>query len=281
MEIISRADEFRYSCEQLRLTGSVGIVLTMGALHDGHTSLMQLAKKHATSVVATVFVNPTQFGPNEDFARYPRELERDAALCRAAGVRVLFAPTPDEMYPEGDQTRVRVGRLAEGLCGAFRPGHFEGVATVVTKFFSLCGPAVALFGQKDYQQLKVIERTVADLLMPITVLGAPTVRESDGLAKSSRNRYLSPEERARSLAIVGALRECHRLYDRGERRVDVLERVARGVLQETDVEYVAFVNRETLIPDVEVVDAQTRLLIAARVGATRLIDNCALAEGVP
>lgn len=280
MEILTRAEDFRQYCEQLRHAGPVGLVLTMGALHEGHTSLMELAGKHATSVVATVFVNPTQFGPHEDFTRYPRELERDAQICRAAGVQVLFAPSPQEMYPDGDQTRVHVGKLSDGLCGAFRPGHFDGVATVVTKFFALCGPAVAVFGEKDYQQLKVIERTVTDLLLPIAVVGAPTVREPDGLAKSSRNRYLSSEGRARSLALVGALREGHRLYRRGERRVAVIEEAVRSQLAATEVQYVALVDRDSLQPYEEIVDARARLLVAAHVDGTRLIDNCSLAEGV-
>jgi pantoate--beta-alanine ligase len=280
MEILTRAEDFRQYCEQLRQAGPVGLVLTMGALHEGHTSLMELARKHAASVVATVFVNPTQFGPSEDFTRYPRELDRDAQLCRAAGVQVLFAPTPQEMYPDGDQTHIRVGKLSEGLCGAFRPGHFEGVATVVTKFFALCGPSVAVFGEKDYQQLKVIERTVTDLLLPIAVVGAPTVREPDGLAKSSRNRYLSSEGRSRALALVEALREGHRLYERGERRTTIIEEAVRSKLTHTYVEYVSVVDRDSLQPYVEIVDARARLLVAARVDGTRLIDNCSLAEGV-
>lgn len=279
MELLTQAEPFRQYCEQLRRNGPVGLVLTMGALHEGHASLVRLARKHAPSVVATVFVNPTQFGPNEDFSRYPRDLERDTQMCRAAGADVLFAPSPAEMYPVGEQTRVRVGKLAEGLCGAFRPGHFEGVCTVVTKFFALCGPCVAVFGEKDYQQLKVIERSVTDLLLPVTVVGAPIVREADGLAMSSRNRYLSAAERERALALVRALRECVRLYERGERRVGIFEGAARTALADVEVEYATLVDGETLVPCAEVVDAGARLLIAARVGTTRLIDNCPLAAG--
>jgi pantoate--beta-alanine ligase len=279
MDVLTKADDFRQYCEHLRRTGPVGLVLTMGALHDGHASLMREAKLHAASVVATVFVNPTQFGPNEDFARYPRDLARDAEVCKAAGATVLFAPTPQEMYPAGDQTRVHVGKLASGLCGAVRPGHFEGVCTVVTKFFALCGPCVAVFGEKDYQQLKVIERTVTDLLLPVAVVGAKTLRDADGLAMSSRNRYLSSEDRGRALSLVAALRECCRLYEGGERRVGVLHEAARGLLGRTDVEYVSFVDSDDLEPYPEVVDANARLLIAARVDKTRLIDNCSLAAG--
>jgi pantoate--beta-alanine ligase len=280
MDIVTRADEFRQRCEELRSGGPVGLVLTMGALHEGHVSLMKVARSHASSVVTTVFVNPTQFGPNEDFNRYPRDLEQDAKVCREAGADVLFAPAPSDMYPEGEQTRVRVGDLAAGLCGAFRPGHFEGVATVVTKFFALAGPVVAVFGEKDYQQLKIIERTVKDLLLPVKVIGAPIVRDADGLAKSSRNRYLSSHERTRALGLVSALRRCSELFRDGERRVAVLEDAARSLLTETDVEYASVVNGDTLAPYSAEVDGRARLLLAVRVGNTRLIDNCSLAEGV-
>lgn len=279
MEVLTKADDFRQYCEHLRRTGPVGLVLTMGALHEGHASLLREAKRHAASVVATVFVNPTQFGPHEDFARYPRDLERDAEVCKTAGATVLFAPTPQEMYPAGEQTRVHVGKLASGLCGAVRPGHFEGVCTVVAKFFALCGPCVAVFGEKDYQQLKVIERTVTDLLLPVAVIGAKTSRDPDGLAMSSRNRYLSNEDRGRALSLVVALRECCRLYERGERRVAVLQEAARASLEHTDVEYVSLVDSDNLEPYPEVVDANARLLIAARVEKTRLIDNCSLVAG--
>lgn len=279
MKVLTKADEFRAYCDQQRRSGPVGLVLTMGALHDGHASLLRTAKQHAASVVATVFVNPTQFGPNEDFARYPRDLDHDAQVCQEAGASVLFAPSAQEMYPAGEQTRVHVGRLAAGLCGASRPGHFEGVCTVVTKFFALCGPCVAVFGEKDYQQLKIIERTVTDLLLPVTVIGAKTMREPDGLAMSSRNRYLTAEERPRALSLVAALRECARLYERGERRVTVLHDAARALLERTEVEYVSLVGSDDLEPYPEVVDANARLLIAARVNKTHLIDNCSLATG--
>ena len=279
MEVLTKAEEFRQYCDHLRQAGPVGLVLTMGALHDGHASLVHVAKKHAASVVATVFVNPTQFGPSEDFARYPRDLDHDAQVCRAAGVRALFAPSPHEMYPDGEQTRVHVGKLAAGLCGAVRPGHFEGVCTVVTKFFALCGPCVAVFGEKDYQQLKVIERTVTDLLLPVTVIGAKTLRDPDGLAMSSRNRYLSTEDRQRALSLVAALRECAKLYERGERRVGVLRDAALALLEQTRVEYVSLVDGDDLEPYAEVVDARARLLIAARIDKTRLIDNCSLVTG--
>lgn len=279
MELVHQVDVFRSTCENLRRTGPVGLVLTMGALHEGHVSLMHLVRKYASNVVTTVFVNPTQFGPNEDLAKYPRDLEHDSRLCREAGVDVLFAPAVNEMYPSGAQTKVRVGELADGLCGAFRPGHFEGVCTVVTKFFAACGPCVAVFGEKDYQQLKVIERVVADLLLPVTVVGAPIVRETDGLAMSSRNRYLSGENRTRALSLSLALKASVQAFNRGERRVAVLEQVAKAELAPADsLEYASIVHGDTLLPYENVVDQSARLLIAVRVGSTRLIDNCSLAE---
>jgi pantoate--beta-alanine ligase len=278
VELVHQVDAFRSSCETLRRSGPVGLVLTMGALHEGHVSLMHLARKYASKVVATVFVNPTQFGPTEDLAKYPRDLDNDARLCREAGVDVLFAPSAPEMYPSGAQTKVRVGALAEGLCGAFRPGHFEGVCTVVTKFFAACGPCVAIFGEKDYQQLKVIERVVSDLLLPVAVVGAPVVRESDGLAMSSRNRYLSSEDRARAVSLFSALNASSSAYAKGERRASVLTECANAALHAVDiVEYASIVHGETLLPYESVVDSAARLLIAARVGSTRLIDNCSLA----
>lgn len=279
METFHEVEAFRARCDESRRAGSVGLVLTMGALHEGHVSLMRLARKYATTVVATVFVNPTQFGPNEDLAKYPRDLEHDATLCRAAGVDVLFAPSVNAMYPSGAETRVRVGALAERLCGDFRPGHFEGVCTVVTKFFAACGPCVAVFGEKDYQQLKVIERVVTDLLLPVTVIGAPLIREADGLAMSSRNRYLSSDDRLRALALFKALEAGASLFNAGERRVKALLEQATGKLGAVDaLDYVSVVDGETLAPYDNVVDERARLLIAARVGSTRLIDNCALAH---
>ncbi|WP_437324490.1 pantoate--beta-alanine ligase [Sorangium sp. So ce381] len=178
----------------------VGLVTTMGTLHAGHIALVKEALRHAPFVAVTVFVNPTQFGPNEDFARYRRTLPADAEKCEAAGAAVVFAPDLDGMYPPDDDARVRVGPTAAPLCGPHRPGHFEGVATVVAKLFALTGPAVAVFGRKDYQQLRVISRMATDLFFPVEVIGLPTVRDPDGLALSSRNAYLSPQERATALA---------------------------------------------------------------------------------
>ncbi len=205
MQVLREPLEFRRACDDARARGlSVGFVPTMGALHEGHAALIREARKHAEFVAVSVFVNPTQFGPNEDLARYPRTLEKDAEMCGAAGASIVFAPTDKTMYPPGDETRVRVGATAAELCGAFRPGHFEGVATVVTKLFSLAGACTAVFGRKDYQQLQVIKRFTADLFLPVTIIGLRTVREPDGLAMSSRNAYLSPEQRLAALAIPAA-----------------------------------------------------------------------------
>jgi pantoate--beta-alanine ligase len=241
-------------------------------------------------VVATIFVNPTQFGPQEDFAKYPRTLERDLDLLAGAQAEFVFTPTVEEMYPAHDQTRVRVPRLAEGLCGAVRPGHFEGVATVVAKFFNAIGPGAYFFGKKDYQQWRVIERMASDLLFPLRVVGCPIVREADGLAMSSRNSYLSAEERALAPRLAAALRSARSRYQGGERNLAALLdhtqtelRAARNQALRFEVEYVEIRVGATL--EVPAVDAQGLLdpghgelvlLVAARLGTTRLIDNLEL-----
>ena len=205
--IVRTPDELRALCNDARAARKrVAFVPTMGALHDGHLALVRAARETADFVVVSIFVNPTQFGPNEDFARYPRDLEGDANKLAPARVDAVFAPEPAAMYVAGEETRVRVGALAEPLCGAFRPGHFEGVATVVAKLFALVGPSVAVFGRKDYQQLAIIRRMAADLFMPVTVVGHPIVREADALAMSSRNAYLGADERARALCLSRGLR---------------------------------------------------------------------------
>jgi pantoate--beta-alanine ligase len=224
-------------------------------------------------------VNPTQFGPNEDFSRYPRELEADVARCATVGVDSVFAPEPSAMYPAGDETRVRVGALAEPLCGRFRPGHFEGVATVVAKLFLLAGRSIALFGRKDYQQLQVIRRLATDLFVPVDVVGVPTVREADGLAMSSRNRYLAPRDRARALVIPKALGEAVRSWEQGQRDAeDVRARVEARVRAEVDsIDYVDVRDPDSLA---EVAPGSSRVLLAmaVRVGGARLIDNVVLGE---
>jgi pantoate--beta-alanine ligase len=266
----------RLACDQARSAGArVGFVPTMGALHEGHLALVREARRRAGFVAVSIFVNPTQFGPGEDLSRYPRDLAGDLAKLEAADV--VFAPEPGAMYPAGDQTRVRVGALAEPLCGPFRPGHFEGVATVVTKLFGLTGPCAAVFGQKDYQQLAVLRRVVTDLFLPVEIVGHPIVREADGLALSSRNAYLSPDERTRALALSRGLLGAGRLFDAGERDA---RRLREAILAEvraaaTSIDYVEVVHPDTLVPsrDGERTGDRAVAAVACRVGATRLIDN--------
>ncbi len=261
----------------------VGLVPTMGALHEGHLALVTEARRRAQRVVVTIFVNPTQFGPNEDFSRYPRDLDGDLAACRSAGADFVLAPRdPSILYPTGDETRVRLSETAAHLEGAHRPGHFEGVATVCAKLFNLVGPSVAIFGRKDYQQLAVIRRMVADLFLPIEIVGHATVREADGLAKSSRNRYLDAPSRARALAIAEGLSAAHRAFGAGERRAGALAAIARAPIAERfdSIDYVqcADADRCRPLPDDADVGARALLAVAARIGATRLIDNLVLGE---
>jgi len=255
----------------------------MGALHAGHLALMEEARRRVGPgglVAVSVFVNPTQFGPNEDFSRYPRELDADVARCASVGVDAVFAPPPSEMYPAGDQTRVRVPALASPMCGVSRPVHFEGVATVVTKLLALTGPCVAVFGRKDYQQFRVISRLAIDLLLPADIVGLPTIREPDGLALSSRNRYLSPADRARAVAIPTALRAARARYADSERdTAALLDSVAQGLAGSVDgVDYVELRDADDLTaPGESLAEGQRAVLaVAVKIGATRLIDNTVL-----
>lgn len=253
----------------------------MGALHEGHLALVDEARRRAEFVAVSIFVNPRQFGPNEDFSRYPRDLERDCALLAPHGVDLVFAPEPNAMYPMGDATRVHVGPLATPLCGPFRPGHFEGVATVVTKLFGLVGPSVAVFGRKDYQQLAIVRRLVRDLFAPIDVVGHPIIREPDGLAMSSRNAYLSLEERARALAISRSLSKAARAFEAGERNANVLgELVRREIASAADrIDYVEVSDPDSLASlSGQSLDARALVAVACHVGRTRLIDNIVLGE---
>jgi len=280
-ELIREIDPLRARLAVARERGlRVGVVPTMGALHRGHLALVAEARTRAQVVVVTVFVNPTQFGPNEDFTKYPRMLEKDVEACRAAGADLVFSPgDPQVIYPEGDETRVRVPTTAKHLEGEFRPHHFEGVATVCIKLFQIVGPSVAIFGRKDYQQLQLVTRMVRDLFLPIEIVGLPTIREDDGLALSSRNAYLSPEERTRARAIPLGLSAAVRLYASGERRVGTLVSAARGLIEEaaTSIDYVAIADERTVAPfaDDATVDRAV-MAVAARVGTTRLIDNVVL-----
>jgi pantoate--beta-alanine ligase len=284
-DVLRLSQELRQACTEARAQNHrVGLVPTMGALHEGHLALVREARSRADFVVVTLFVNPTQFGPNEDFSRYPRDFDGDLAKAASAGAGAVFAPEPRAMYPEGDETRVRVGALAVPLCGQFRPGHFEGVATIVAKLFVLAGACVAVFGRKDYQQLAIVRRMATDLLLPVEVVGYPIVREADGLAMSSRNAYLSPDERQRALALSRGLDAAARLFAAGEREARVLRAAAGDELEKaaTSIDYVEVADPDRLAPYGSRPTGPSALLaMAARFGATRLIDNMVLGEEPP
>jgi pantoate--beta-alanine ligase len=278
--------KFRAACERVRRDGQrLGLVPTMGALHAGHLALIEAAKRRADQVFVSVFVNPTQFGPTEDFEQYPRDLEADLEQCTQAGVTHVFAPAVREVYPEDECTRVRVVGLTDYLCGASRPGHFEGVATIVTKLLAIAGQCTAVFGRKDYQQLKVIERLTRDLMLPVEVVGHPTCRDADGLALSSRNRYLSEAERLSAGAIPRALARAVEDFQRGTRGAGALARPVAEALARAGlrIDYVSVAHPEQLYPlpdDSEIVD-RALLAVAVFAGTTRLIDNVVLGEDPP
>jgi pantoate--beta-alanine ligase len=258
------------------VSGPIAFVPTMGALHEGHASLIRRAAASGNAVVVSDFVNPTQFGPGEDFERYPRDLAHDATIAEAAGANVLYAPAVDEVYPEGFATTVDPGPLATELCGARRPGHFAGVATVVTRLYGLIGPTQAIFGRKDYQQFVLMQQVARDLALGVEVIGAPTVREPDGLALSSRNRYLSPSERRTAAEVPAALRRLARAYAAGERTEPLLLQAA--ATEGLELEYLAL--RATDLTAYQPA-APAVALIACHVGGTRLIDNIELDPAAP
>ena len=265
--------------ETVRARGErIAFVPTMGALHAGHLSLLAAAREHGQRVVLSIFVNPTQFGPHEDLARYPRDLAGDLTKAASVATDVAFVPEVADMYPADAQTVVEVREVAKGLCGDRRPGHFAGVATVVCKLFGIVRPHVALFGEKDFQQLAVVRRMVADLNMPVEIVGRPTLREEDGLAMSSRNAYLSPEERARAKAIFAGLSAARDRYRAGERQGSALVRAALAeIAANVDrIDYVEIRDADSLQP-VDRVGRPAVILAAAFLGATRLIDNLRLA----
>ncbi|MBF0164225.1 MAG: pantoate--beta-alanine ligase [Magnetococcales bacterium] len=283
MEILTDAQALsRWSRARRASGGGIGFVPTMGALHAGHIALIHAARQQCAHVVASIFVNPTQFGPNEDFARYPRTLEADQAMLTAAGCDALYLPEVREIYPEGFQTRIQLPEISAELCGAVRPGHFDGVALVVTILLNRVQPDVAFFGLKDYQQFLLIGRLVTDLAMPLKVVGVPTVREADGLAMSSRNRYLNPEERQRAGALYRALMNAREARRAGEGSPEMLEGVAREVLHAAGierVEYVAVRAARTLLKVATVTDREDPvMLLAVRLGSARLIDNMVLSR---
>jgi pantoate--beta-alanine ligase len=279
MEVIGKIEEIQHRCETLRLAGKIlALVPTMGFFHEGHLELMRVAKRNADAVIISIFVNPTQFGPSEDFAAYPRDMEGDLAKAETVGVDIAFTPTVEEMYPEGCRTTVSVGNLTKHLCGLSRPSHFQGVTTVVAKLFHIAKPHIAVFGQKDYQQLTVITKMVKDLNMDIQVVGMPTYREPDGLAMSSRNTYLSAAERKSALALKKSLDMASGMHDQGERDAAKIKAAVEGMIlshPHTQIDYITVCDPATL-EDVATLPGETLLALAVRVGKTRLIDNCLL-----
>ena len=282
MQTVNRLAPLREAVDVLRARGQVALVPTMGALHEGHLTLVREGRRLAPSVVVSIFINPTQFGPNEDFGGYPRQLAEDSRAIEAEGVDLLWAPPIEEVYPEGFATTVSVAGLGDVLCGASRPGHFDGVATVVAKLFAQVRPDLALFGEKDWQQLAVIRRIARDLDLTHPhverIIGVPTVREADGLAMSSRNRYLSPGDRARAAALPRLMREAIGRIGGGADVARALGELKQGLLGGgfSSVDYAELADAASLQPLAPGSDASARLFVAARIGGTRLIDNMAV-----
>ncbi len=280
MDVVRTVPELRKAVAAARTAGlRTGFVPTMGCLHEGHLALIRRAKERCEWVAVSIFVNPTQFGPGEDYGRYPRTLEEDLAGCRAAGASLVFAPGPEDFYPAGASTWVEETAVSQGLCGEFRPGHFRGVATVVAMLFNATQPDVAVFGRKDLQQLAVIRRMVRDLHMPVEIVAHETVREPDGLAMSSRNRYLSAEDRVRARAVPEALAAARAAVAAGETSADrvreaALDRLAREPAFRT--QYCVVADAASLRPVERVTSGRTVIAVAGHLGATRLIDNCDL-----
>ncbi|ABB24488.1 pantoate--beta-alanine ligase [Pelodictyon luteolum] len=278
MQIVTDPAEMQATADKLRAGRQlIGVVMTMGALHEGHLSLVNLAREHAGTIIMTLFVNPSQFGPGEDFQRYPRPFEKDAAMARSAGVDYLFAPTPEAMYPEGFQTTVSCSGITRRFEGERRPGHFDGVATIVSKLLNITRPHVAVFGEKDAQQLALIRRINRDLDMGVQIVAAPTVRENDGLAVSSRNIYLTGDERQKAPAIHRAIQHAGEMLAAGENDLKAVAAEVAGMITENTqfkLEYAAFVDEESFEPAETVVkEHEYRLLIAAAAERVRLIDN--------
>lgn len=284
MQTVNALDPLRRAVTALRADGPVALVPTMGALHEGHLTLVREAQARAAHVVVSIFVNPRQFGPNEDLARYPRPLEQDRALLEAEGVSLLWHPAPEAMYPPGYATNVSVAGVSDGLCGAARPGHFDGVATVVGKLFNQVRPDLALFGEKDWQQLAVIRRMARDLDLTQphadAILGVPTVREADGLALSSRNAYLSPEQRAQAAALPAAMRRAVAAMAEGTPYPEALAALEAALLAGgfASMDYAEVRDAANLAPRRAPAPTPARLFVAARIGTTRLIDNIAVGE---
>lgn len=279
MNVYTTIDECRKAVRSARQCGeTVGLVPTMGALHEGHLSLIRAARRRCRRVAVTIFVNPTQFAAGEDFDAYPRQLDDDLRKCEAAGTDFVFAPGVKTMYAQDQKTTVHVAGLTDGLCGPHRPGHFDGVATVVSKLFNILPGDAAFFGEKDYQQLTVIRRMVRDMNIPIEIVGCPTVRETDGLAMSSRNAYLSPDHRRQATSLSRAMFAARDHVARGERKVTNLVADMRKTILDAGqahFDYVEIVDAESLEP-LSAVDRPARICLAVRIGVTRLIDNVAV-----
>ncbi len=279
MEAAETIQSIRSLVKAARDSGkNIGLVPTMGALHVGHISLIEAARKKCDYVVVSIFVNPTQFVPGEDFDKYPRPFEADLDICQKAGVDAVFAPSPEEMYPEGNVTWVDVEKITEPLCGQFRSGHFQGVTTVCSKLFNIVAPDFAFFGQKDAQQAIVIRRMVADLNMPLEIVVCPTVRESNGLAVSSRNKYLSEQQKQDAANIYKALQKCQQMIDAGVKNTSEIIDEMRKILQQVpsiEIEYISIVDADTL-QNIEHITGKVLIAVAVRMGPARLIDNILL-----
>jgi len=283
MRIVTRLEDMqRLSLEYKRRGKTVGFVPTMGYLHEGHTSLINIARKHADIVVVSIFVNPIQFGPSEDYDRYPRDIERDKEILEKMGVDIMFYPSVDDLYPKGFTTYVEVKGLSDKLCGRYRPGHFRGVTTVVAKLFNIVMPDIAVFGEKDAQQAIIIKRMVRDLNFPVKIIVGPTVREPDGLAMSSRNEYLTEEERKVAPAIYQSLLLAKNLVEQGERDASKIIAAMHEFLSKYDrirVEYIEIVDKEELNPIERLEKGEALIAIAAYLGKARLIDNITVKVG--
>jgi pantoate--beta-alanine ligase len=283
MKIINDIKEMQSEGEKFRQAGKkIALVPTMGALHEGHLSLLDYARVKADLLVVSIFVNPIQFGPKEDFEKYPRDLEGDSRMTEERGADLIFAPEAGAFYPESFQTYVEVEKVTRNLCGASRPGHFRGVTTVVCKLFNIVKPHLAVFGLKDYQQVLAIQQMVEDLNMDVEVVGRPTVREADGLAMSSRNVYLSPEGRISARSLSLALKEAQDLFDQGERKsAKILNRVRELISRQpqTRIDYAKICHVRSL-ENIPLIEDRAVLALAVWVGATRLIDNCLLEEKI-
>ena len=277
MKVIETIDAMHRQCEELRLSGkTIALVPTMGFFHEGHLELMRVGGRLADILAISIFVNPTQFGPSEDFQAYPRDMEGDLASARDVGVDLVFAPSVQEMYPDGHQTTISVERVTKPLCGLSRPGHFDGVTTVVAKLFNIAKPHLALFGEKDYQQLTAVKRMVKDLDMDIRIIGVSTVREPDGLAMSSRNTYLNPDERKSALCLKKSLDLSREMFGRGEKDAQrIKEAVEKLILSHpfTEIDYINICDPMSL-EDVDRIEEKALLALAVKVGKARLIDNC-------